>query len=307
MKTFSHLKPHEFATLPRDRTWVLIPVGGIEDHGSHLPLGSDLMESRSLAARLGERIEAEFAGHHSLLFPSAALNIDRQTTAASIRFRPHVLRDYLIDCVDSFHRQGFQYFAVVSGNYGPKQLTVIEEASQILAKRSKRFLFFTGKKSPKVLSLCSSDIELEKKSRSLIWADFPEHGGKRDTSLGLLFFPEHVESLSGLPGVELEKTGWSKKRALEQGELSGYWGTPSEASSELGTRLADQKIAQWLPLIAASEKGVSSLNLINSRYAKIPLNYSLFMVWLMAFFILFFFMGWIYFSMLTLFQGAQLQ
>ncbi len=308
MKTLSQLKPQELSALPRDRTWVLIPLGGLEDHGVHLPVGHDLMEAQAIAQKLGERIEQDSPGRQAVLFPTVPLSIDAETGAFPIRVRPHVLRDYLIDVVNHLHRQGFRFVAVVSGNYGPKQLTVIEEASQLIARKHRKIPFFGRKNTaPCVLSLSSSDIEPEKRSHSLFWADFAEHGGKRDTSVALAYFPEFTSPATELPEVRFPSRGWTKKRALSRGEFSGYWGRPSDATAETGRALVDQKIRQWLPLFNAAEKGVSALNLVSSKYSKNPVNYSLFWVWLMAFFLLFFFAGWVYLSVMTIFRGANFQ
>lgn len=308
MKTLTHLKPQELSALPRDRTWVLLPIGGFENHGIHLPVGHDQLEAQVLAKKLGERLEQEAPDRQVLLYPTVPLSIDVESGGFPIRVRAHVLRDYLIDVVGDLYRQGFRYFAVISGNYGPRQLTVIEEASQLIARKHRKFPFFGRKNTaPCVLSLCSSDIEMEKRSRSLFWADFPEHGGKRDTSVALAFFPEQTTPAAELPEVSFPLSGWKKKRALTRGDFSGYWGRPADATPENGRALVEQKITQWLPLFNAAEKGVSALNLVSSRYSKNPVNYSLFWVWLMAFFLLFFFAGWVYLSVMTIFRGANFQ
>ena len=48
----------ELDALPRGKTVFFFPIGGMEDHGPHLPLGLDLQEATHLAYRVALKLEA---------------------------------------------------------------------------------------------------------------------------------------------------------------------------------------------------------------------------------------------------------
>ena len=53
---WSHLKTTDFASLDPARTIALLPVGAVEQHGPHLPLGTDTIILEALIARLAPHL-----------------------------------------------------------------------------------------------------------------------------------------------------------------------------------------------------------------------------------------------------------
>src|SRR4051794_35831940 len=96
--------------LPRDKTVFFFPVGPLEDHGPHLPVGIDLVESAQLCLLAAQRLEAQMPGWVGVIMPRAALGVDSNTTRIAITVRPHVLRDWLVDSCRSLIRVGFCHF-----------------------------------------------------------------------------------------------------------------------------------------------------------------------------------------------------
>src|SRR2546425_11730799 len=57
----------EVRDLDRARTVAILPVGAIEAHGPHLPLGTDGIIARAMAREGAERLEA--GGHFTPILP----------------------------------------------------------------------------------------------------------------------------------------------------------------------------------------------------------------------------------------------
>ncbi|MEK7692390.1 MAG: creatininase family protein, partial [Bdellovibrionota bacterium] len=144
----------EILDLPRDRTLFLFSIGPLEDHGRHLPLGTDILGARALALETARRLGVELPGWRAVLMPPLPGGIDSNTTRLALTVRPHVVRDWLVDHCLGLSRHGFRYFAIVSGNRGPKQLTAMEEAGRLLTLRAG---FFKTPK-PRLISLSSGGV-----------------------------------------------------------------------------------------------------------------------------------------------------
>ncbi|MDR3588919.1 MAG: creatininase family protein [Negativicutes bacterium] len=90
---------------------IIIPVGSTEQHGSHLPLGTDTMVAMMLAEDGAEQAGVVVApplwfgwSPHHMVLPG------------TITIRPEILIEVLYDVIDSLHRHGFAKFVVINGH-----------------------------------------------------------------------------------------------------------------------------------------------------------------------------------------------
>jgi creatinine amidohydrolase/Fe(II)-dependent formamide hydrolase-like protein len=300
-----HLKAQDLRTLPREKTWIFLAVGTVEDHGPHLPIGMDLMEGDAVFGALLPRLQLMDPQIVGVKFPTIPLSIESNTPHLALHLRPHVVRDYLVDLVDSFYKEGFRYFAVYSGTFGPRQLTAIEDAAQFLRrKHGGVFGVFKRRKSPLLLSLSSVAADPETESRSLLWLDPPEHGGRRDTSFALKYFPRFVGSiqpeLSGemTDGSTIERFFKFRKR-----KTAAFWGHPEKADPEVSATNLDEKIKAWVPKMMAAMQGAPVQGMFRSRYSWLPPNHSLFKVYILGLFFILMLLGWIFFTLKSLTLG----
>ncbi len=274
--------------LPREQTVFFFPVGPMEDHGPHLPLGVDLIEAKQLAILAAEKLERDLAGWRAVIMPSAPLGIDSHTGRISITVRGHVLRDWLVDSSFSLTKIGFKHFVCFSGNFGPKQLTAIEDAGRILTQKTRPFLLFRLFQSrknryPTLVSASSAAIEDRDLSTNPFWADPIEHGGQRDTSVVLASDPELVDSIyQGLPKIERSGNTFERWMKRNKGELAGYWGSPSLASAESGKKILDERLSDLFPKFQAVWEGANPQALFKSWFSIYPPNKSFFKAWILA-------------------------
>jgi len=111
---WEELTSAEIGALDRDRTVVILPLGSVEQHGNHLPIGTDTMlaeaVSRAAAAACGGAVVMPppwygFSAHH-MRFPG------------SITLRAETLLALVEDVVASLVRHDFRRILIVNGHGG---------------------------------------------------------------------------------------------------------------------------------------------------------------------------------------------
>ncbi len=271
--------------LPRESTVFFFPVGALEDHGPHLPLGLDLMESERLVWAAAEKLERELTGWHGVIMPAAPLGVQTVTGALALKVGAHVLRDWLVDACTGLARAGFKHFVCFSPQGGPRQLTAIEEAGKMLRRRQRGLAFWRRSGLPTLVSASSAHVGFREAMKSPFWLDPLEHGGKRDTSVALAIAGSGVE--------ETYRTLPSAERPSRGRKLRGYWGNPAQADAAEGERLIREELEAVFPKLRAIWSGSDPQGLFRSWYSVLPPNSSLFKAWLLAIAIVAMLYAWI--------------
>lgn len=114
MMRFEELTSPEVAALDRDRTVLILPLGSVEQHGNHMPLGTDtlLAHAVSLAA-------AKSAGMTAVLPPPwYGFSAHHMRFAGSVTLRADTLMAVAEDIVGSLVRHGFRRILIVNGHGG---------------------------------------------------------------------------------------------------------------------------------------------------------------------------------------------
>lgn len=109
---------------------IIIPVGSIEQHGEHLPLGTDTMVAEGIAEAVAMQagllavpaVSYGWCPHHMVL-------------TGTVTIRPEVLIEYLYDIIDSLSKHGFKKFLLINGHR-----IVNISWMQIAGERAKRLL-----------------------------------------------------------------------------------------------------------------------------------------------------------------------
>lgn len=272
IQTFSLLKETELKALVPDVTLVIFPIGGLEQHGPHLPLGTKLIQSKESVDLLSKKLERALPGWNFLIMPMLPFTVDTYTSATALTVRPHVMRDALVDQCDSLKKKGFTQFAAYSSHMTPKQLCAIEDAAKIVS----------GRKCT-LISLSSGMIDSSHVFKSPMIALPEEHAGAFDTGLVMSTHPELVASeAGGLTAVEAPRASASRFIQYYRGEIDGYWGNPSAASAEQ----ARQKLDRELDILVEKMKPVlekgKGKGVFFTSYRFIPFNGSFFKAYVLA-------------------------
>lgn len=227
---------------------VLIPVGSVEQHGCHLPLGTDSYVARGLAEEAGEKAGVVvspqlwfgWCPHHMAL-------------SGSVSVRAEVLIEYLYDIIESLHTHGFSKFVLINGhrivNIPWMQIT----AQRAQAKLGVKVVIFDP-------AYMSKDL--------IAQLDFGTvgHSDEIETSHMMHLHPNlvHLEKAvdNPVPGTPLYSVDprylhdtlcyvpATREHVAELGEKSGgTTGMPSKSTSEKGKRYHEHLLARLLQVI----------------------------------------------------------
>jgi creatinine amidohydrolase len=109
---------------------VVLPVGATEQHGPHLPLGTDTEIGRALAREIAERRPG------TLVAPTVQVGCSDEHAGfpGTLSVRPSTLVALLRDVVNSLERHGFAYVVFLpshGGNFAPVETAVAEIAPDL--------------------------------------------------------------------------------------------------------------------------------------------------------------------------------
>jgi creatinine amidohydrolase len=203
--------------LERDQR-LIIPIGTCEQHGRHLPLGTDSV----LAERLAHDLSAEF-GVAVAPTLNYGVNVDtEQAYAGTASFRRKTLHRALNDVLADWEGHGFEEFILITAHFHDPHLdavtTVVTEHARI-----------------RVVDLQSVRVGqfLEKQSG-------PEHAGEVETSVMLYVAPQLVREAE-VHDYPLDAT---QVRRYLRGRMpkpppgcEGAIGHPSSATAEKGEEI----------------------------------------------------------------------
>lgn len=232
----------QLEALDRARAAVLFSVSPLEEHGPHLPVGTDLLTSGAICANLAERILEAKPGWTVLIGPSIPIGASAFDCAGTLLARARTVRNVTLDYGASLARHGFRYILVLNGHGGLRHIVALEEAAAVVSRRYRvRMISVSG---PVLLnfmwgryahrledSLGRPFTAVEREA-----LDGDTHAGMWETSLVLLNRPKLVKATyRQLASQKFTLINIIRRNyPLQLGNRMGYIGTPSAACKELG-------------------------------------------------------------------------
>jgi creatinine amidohydrolase len=213
-RRLKQMRPAQVAALIERDPRLIIPVGTCEQHGPHLPLGSDTL----IVERLSFDLSAEFG---VLLAPTVEYGVNVVTErgfAGNASLRKKTLHRMLNDLLDTWESTGVREFILLTAHEHDPHLealsTLITSVSRVRAVD--------------IFGVDLTDL-LEGQSE-------PMHGDEVDTSLLLYLAPELVDMSAAkdymMSRDELRRyrRGWLRVPAASPGSI----GRPTLATAEKG-------------------------------------------------------------------------
>jgi creatinine amidohydrolase len=156
----------------------VLPIGVIEKHGPHLPLGTDVMAARAAAVGAAER-------EYAVVFPSYYFGqiYEAKHQPGCVAIRPELLMELLQGVCDEIGRNGFGKILIVNGHGGNTNWLRFFCQAQ-LARRSDHVVY---------MSTRSSDAETEKQIEALRKTQHGGHADEVETSRMMAIRPELVK------------------------------------------------------------------------------------------------------------------
>jgi creatinine amidohydrolase len=239
----------EVDALDRYRTVPILPVGAVEAHGPHLPLGTDAILAEAMAEAGAERL----AGRDliPLLLPTVAYSPApfAAAFAGTVGIDPAALTAALVGIARSLAHHGFGSLAFANAHLDPAHLAALHEAEQAILREELLIAVFPD------LTRKPWAGRLGEEFRSGAC-----HAGRFEGSVVLARRPELVrrELAAALPPnpASLSRAIREGRRSFaEAGGSRAYFGDPAAATAEegratietLGEILADAVLAAHKP------------------------------------------------------------
>ena len=101
----------EFAEAMARGAWLLLPVGTTEEHGPHLPLGSDMLQAESVASSVACAVDGVVA-------PSLAYGVCRTTRnfPGTVSLSFHTLETLVREVLEGYVKTGARRIAIICGH-----------------------------------------------------------------------------------------------------------------------------------------------------------------------------------------------
>lgn len=217
---------------------VLIPCGALEQHGPHLPLGTDAILSTAITQSVAEKINGMIAPTFSYGYKSQPKSGGGQHFPGTTSLDGNSLSQLTRDIIRELARQGVRKVVVVNGHY-ENQWFLTEGIDLAL-----RDVGLTP--GLRVMRLEYWDFLTESVLAEVFPAGFPgyalEHAAVIETSLMLHYYPELVQ-LDLIPDETAEFPPYDVyPHHLEWVPASGVLSSAKTASAEKGALMAKQII-----------------------------------------------------------------
>jgi len=219
----------------------ILPVGVVEEHGAHLPLGLDSFAAEVYAEAAAAHLEE--AGYEVVIAPTVSYGIARAAIdfPGTLSLEPETLKSMVVDIGRSLARHGLDRLVILNGHRDLSHMKALEEARDVLVEEKTAQVLCVGFTSdPAVTAACYREGV-----RELSQSVRPEregHGGEWETSLALHAFPESVnkEIIGRLdPNFDYDVEAF-RNETKDYGSLSGgrgYFGSPQSGSAETGRKI----------------------------------------------------------------------
>lgn len=266
----------EVDALDRARTLVIVPISPVEEHGPHLPLGTDIYEAEAVAERMCARIAALRPGWSFLFYPSVPVGADAfRYPAGSVSVRPRVIRDVVADIGRSLAAQGFVRILVTSHHGSPRHNLALEAAARRVTRRFRRragtvmaslagwltIRFYLGDG----LAAHFERMRDGDEARRALLVDC--HAGAFETSEMLAIRPHLVrpvwERLEPVLVPLRKLRPWS---SVTEARGLGYFGAPAMASTARGEAYLEHVVDATLPIVQRLLDGEDTKTRIPFRY-----------------------------------------
>lgn len=171
----------------------VLPVGAVEAHGPHLPLGTDNILAEELATRYAEKV----GGY---VFPTLSYGQvwSLQNFTGSISISNETLISMIVDIGKSVYQQGFGIFSLVNGHLGNQ--TALKEAArklyEVCPEMKVFYFFYPG------MNQAASEVRETPSSHGTYF-----HACEIETSLMLYLAEDYVDmqkAIKDIPHIEME-------------------------------------------------------------------------------------------------------
>lgn len=248
--------------LEKSSKTIILPIGILEKHGPHAPIGSDLINVRAWALGAAEK-------EYAVVFPDyfyGQIN-EAKNHPGTFAIPDKLAFELLKATCDEFGRNGFEKILIVNGHGGNPQMLRYFVQTQLDEKKDYAVYYF----DPQHDQAFQEKVNSIRKSNPA----GDQHGGENETSALLYLRPDLVQ----LDRAKQE-SGENQQRLPEISNIyTGIWwyaaypnhyaGEGDKATKELGKLLTDHKIETLVKALKAVKADTLTLKLQNEFFEEV--------------------------------------
>ncbi len=239
----------------------ILPIGILEKHGPHAPIGADLIQVREWAARATKQ-------EYAVVFPDyfyGQINEARHQPG-TFALPERITWDLLEATCDEIGRNGFKRILIINGHGGNPQLIRYFIQTRLEKQRNYAVYFFEP----------NSDSAYRKQLDALHKSDAAndQHAGERETSTLLYLRPDLVEMDSAS-----NESGANQNRLNIPNVYTAIWwyadfpnhyaGEGGKATRELGKLVTEHFIGQLVTALKAVKADMKALALQKEFFDRV--------------------------------------
>jgi creatinine amidohydrolase len=255
--------------LDRERTLLILPVGMIEEHGPHLPVGADTYGVTYEANEASTRVSRSLPDWNIVLMPPITYGHSGANVIGNMLVHPgtygirqSTLRSLVADLGGQIAQNGFKWIFVMNGHAAPTHNIAINEACDFISETFRvTMLHLTG--------LFRADSAIQSRGEKMNASHFSAaelssfgmdvHAGVGETSAILAVRPDLVRSnyrtLPSRAGRSIEEL---REIATAPG-WQGYLSSPAKATATYGRAVEAWWVDGFTDLILRTVRGENML------------------------------------------------
>jgi creatinine amidohydrolase len=200
------------------------PLGALEQHGSHLPLGTDILIAEQLAKQVAERLDA-----YLLPVQPITSSIEHRKAHGTVYIKAETLAAIVRDVAESLHYAGYRKLVIISGHGGN---WIVKPTIRQLNREldGMRIVYFTST----IGARREGETDVEHRQHDL-------HAGEKETSIMMHLFPKLVAEIRHpeQPDPFFPPQDFMDYFDVTDLTEDGYWGYPESATPAKGEQLVN--------------------------------------------------------------------
>jgi len=213
------------------RSVAILPLGAVEAHGPHLPVGTDIVIAEAMAREGAEKLAKE--GIVAVVLPALAYAPApfANEHSGTLSIRPETLSALVVDLGSAVAQRGVRILALANAHFDAEQVAALRSAVEQLRRSGRMRVAYPD------LTRRNLAERLGEEFRSGAC-----HAGRYESSILLAERPELVEDaerrrLPPLPVSLVAAVRGGRATFVDAGLPLAYCGDPAAASADEGRRL----------------------------------------------------------------------
>lgn len=227
----------EVENLNKDKTILFLPLGPLEEHGTHLPLGTDFFGARDMGELAAHYVIEQDTTVQTVLAPAVPLGCSQVTAdfPGTITLRGTTLVRVIVEMCTSLARHRFRYMVICNHHLDPIHvkaiMIAIQEVSSLYDVRiiePASTIVYSGLNNKAIEHGLAMGLDMKQEI----------HADVKETSFIRYRYPHLLKGdVDQLPPVFIDigeglRNGHSTFK--EMGVQAGYIGNPSKSTADYG-------------------------------------------------------------------------